>query len=76
MTHTVPTPQYLLALCPNEGNERFIPQMNGAEFVLYADADEAHALGVKALTSRTHRAFQIWTTGATFVVETKVVARP
>jgi len=67
--------QYILALCPNEGNERFIPQTLGADIVHYDSPNEAHNEGEQALAKKTHRAYQIWTTGPVYVAQVSIVQR-
>lgn len=66
------TGKHILAFCPAQGPERFIPVLD----VTYDTPQEAIDSGSAVLLAdkSPHRAFQVWSMGQTFRIQPQVVA--
>lgn len=66
------TQRYILAFCPAQGPERFVPVLD----VTYDTPQLAIDAGSDALLQPkpAHRAFQVWSMGQTFRIQPQVVA--
>lgn len=63
--------KYILAMCPKEGPERFVPNLE----TRYGSHAAAIAQGSKALLQEKspYQSFQVWTIGETYTLEPRVV---